>query len=102
MIILLCSLNSMCFCLDWLLCQCTWPSCPYRTLWPEVVYCKNYIVYQIVYMLVSTEILVSIISPSFFTLHFLISEIANVLTEGVYCCFTRTTLFTTMFTVIIC
>ena len=29
------------------------------------------------------------------------SEIANVLPEAVYCCFTRTTLFTTMFTVMI-
>ena len=38
-------------------------------------------------------------SPSFITLHLLVSEI--VLPEAVYCCFTRTTLFTTMFTVII-
>ena len=37
-------------------------------------------------------------SPSFVTLHLLVSEIAK---EAVYCCFTRTTLFTTMFTVII-
>ena len=42
-------------------------------------------------------------SQSFVTLHLLVSEIANVLPEAVYCCFTRTTctLFTTMFTVII-
>ena len=40
-------------------------------------------------------------SPSFVTLHLLVSEIANVLPEAVYCCFTRTTLFTTMFTGII-
>ena len=38
---------------------------------------------------------------SFLTLHLLVSEIANVLPEAVYCCFTRTALFTTMFTVII-
>ena len=31
----------------------------------------------------------------------MVSEIANVLPEAVYCCFTRTTLFTTMFTVMI-
>ena len=37
----------------------------------------------------------------FVTLHLLVSEIANVLPEAVYCCFTRTTLFTTMFTAII-
>ena len=30
-----------------------------------------------------------------------VSEIANVLPEGVFCCFTRTTLFTTMFTIIV-
>ena len=30
-----------------------------------------------------------------------VSEIANVLPEAVYCCFTRTALFTTMFTVMI-
>ena len=31
----------------------------------------------------------------------MVSEIANVLPEAVYCCFTRTTLFTTMLTVTI-
>ena len=36
---------------------------------------------------------------SFVWLHLLVSEI--VLPEGVYCCHTRTTLFTTIFTVII-
>ena len=41
-------------------------------------------------------------SPSFVTLHLLVSEIANVLPEAVYCCFTRTTLFTTMCTVLWC
>ena len=35
------------------------------------------------------------------TVHLLVSEIANVLPEAVYCCCTRTTLFTTMFTVMI-
>ena len=36
-------------------------------------------------------------------MRYIISEIhvANVLTEGVYCCFTRTTLFTTMFIVVL-
>ena len=37
-------------------------------------------------------------SPSFVTLHCMVSEIAKCI---VFCCFTRTTLFTTMFTVII-
>ena len=40
-------------------------------------------------------------SQSFVTLHLLVSERANVLPEAVYCCFTRTTLFTTMFTIMI-
>ena len=39
-------------------------------------------------------------SPSFFTLHLLVSEIVNVLPEAIYRCFTRTTLFTTMFFVV--
>ena len=46
-------------------------------------------------MLISAELLVSLTSPNFIALHFLVSEI---LREGAYCCITRTTLFTTMFT----
>ena len=53
---------------------------------------KIYIVYRIVY------IFVAIASPSLVALHPLVSETAKCI---VYCCFTRTTLFTTMFTVII-
>ena len=34
-------------------------------------------------------------------LHGLICRYCNVLPEAVYCCFTRTTLFTTMFPVVI-
>ena len=51
-------------------------------------------------MFVWSELEFSITSPSFVTLHLLVSEI-NVSPEAVYCCFTRTTSFTTMFTVII-
>ena len=51
-------------------------------------------------MLVSLESLVSITSPSFVCLHLHVFMI-RYLPEAVYCCFTRTTLFTTMFTVII-
>ena len=36
----------------------------------------------------------------FVALHLPVSEIANVLPEGVYCCFTRATLFITIFTII--
>ena len=46
--------------------------------------------------------------PSFIVIGYCVSELhghicpyCNVLPEAVYCCFTRTTLFTTMFTVII-
>ena len=49
-------------------------------------------------MFISSELLVSITSPIFVALHLPVSEIANVLPEGVYCCFSRTTLSTTMFT----
>ena len=52
-------------------------------------------------MFVRLELEVDITSQSFVTLHLLVSEIANVLPEAVYCCFTRTTLFTTIFTVMI-
>ena len=62
---------------------------------------KNYIVYRIVYLFVCSELEVGITSQSFVTVHLLVSEIANVLPEAVYCCFTRTTLFTTMFIVMI-
>ena len=41
-------------------------------------------------MFVSSELLVSITSPSFVCLHLQVS--VNVLPGGVYCCFTRTTL----------
>ena len=51
-------------------------------------------------MYVCSELEVGITSQSFVPLHLLVSEIANVLPEAVYCCFTRTTLFTTMFTVV--
>ena len=44
---------------------------------------------------------VSIMSPSFVTLHLLVSEIAKCIAWGCLLLFTRTTLFTTMFTVII-
>ena len=51
-------------------------------------------------MLALSELWVPVTSPSFVALHLPVFTIANVLPEGVYCCFTRTTLFTTMFTVI--
>ena len=38
---------------------------------------KNYIVYQIVYMLVWSELEFAITSPSFVTLYHLVSEIAK-------------------------
>ena len=41
-------------------------------------------------MFVRSELEVRITSQSFVTLHLLVSEIANVLPEPVYCCFTRT------------
>ena len=37
----------------------------------------NYIAYPIVYMFLCSELEVSIISPSFVALHFLVSEIAK-------------------------
>ena len=51
-------------------------------------------------MFVFSELEVAITSPSFVALLLLLSEIANILPETIYCCFTRTTLFTNMFTVI--
>ena len=46
-------------------------------------------------MFVCSELEVAITSSSFVTPYLLVSEIANVLPEAVYCCLTRTTLFTT-------
>ena len=56
--------------------------------------------YNVYYMLVSSDLQVSITSPSFVPLNLLhvVSEV--VLSGSVYCCFTRTTLFTTLFTTI--
>ena len=62
-----------------------------------MLFYKNYIAYQIVYMFVLSELEVAITSPSFVALYFMVFEIAtnvNTLPEAVYCCFTRTTLFT--------
>ena len=39
--------------------------------------------------------------PSFVCLHLQVLRELNVLLEAVYCCFTRTTLFTTMFAMVI-
>ena len=56
---------------------------------------KNYNVYRKwVYIFISSELLISITIPRFVALHLPVFEIHEV----VYCCFTRTTLFTTMFT----
>ena len=42
-----------------------------------MLFYKNYIVYQNFYMFVLSELEVSITSPSFVTLHLLVSEIAK-------------------------
>ena len=47
------------------------------------------------------ELEFAITSPSFVAPLLLVSEILNILPKAVYCCFTRSTLFTTMLTVII-
>ena len=39
--------------------------CPYRNVLPEAVFYKNYIVFQIVYMFLWSELEVVITSPSF-------------------------------------
>ena len=64
-------------------------------IWPEAVLQEFT---TIVYMLVSSEVLVS--SPSFIVLDLLVSDI-DTLSEAGYCCFARTTLFTATFTLII-
>ena len=42
-------------------------------------------------MFLWSELAVAIMSPSFVTLHLLVSEIAKYITWGCFCCFTRTT-----------
>ena len=61
------SLNRMCFRFDWFYdykSHLYGHLCHRRNLWPEVVYCR-FTRTIFVYMLVSTEIFVSITSPSF-------------------------------------
>ena len=65
-----------------------------------VYFYRNYNVYPVVYIFVSSVIGFYHFAKFRCSTH-LVSEIANVLPEDVYCCFTRTTLFTTMFTVLI-
>ena len=47
-----------------------------------MLFYKNYIVYQIVYMLVWSELEFAITSPSFVTLYHLVSEIAKCIARG--------------------
>ena len=51
--------------------------CPYRNEACLLLFYKNYIVYQIVYMFVSSELEVAITSPSFVALYLMVSEIAK-------------------------
>ena len=50
----------------------------YHNVWPEaLLFYKNYIVYQNVYMFVLSELEVAITSPSFVALNLMVSEIAK-------------------------
>ena len=71
-------------------------------------YYKNYIVYYNVYVIKFVCSLKSMCMPSFFLIGCCVSELHaqlcpyhNVWPGAVYCCFTRTIFFTSMFTVII-
>ena len=61
---------------------------------------KNYNVYNVVYMLTSSELWYLSLHLVSFAYSFWFVRQLNVLPEGVYCCFTRTTLFITMFYII--
>ena len=78
-IIVVCSLKSMCIpsfiSIGCCVSELHGPLCPYRNVLPEggclLLFYRNYIIYQIVYMLVCSELEVAITSPGFVTLHLL-------------------------------
>ena len=68
MIILVCSMKSMCIPGFVLICCCLSESlCPHHNVWPEAVYGCNYIVYQIV----------RVGMPNLIALYLRVSEIAK-------------------------
>ena len=100
--LLWCSLKSKyVYTMFWSLCEwVTWPSCSYCNVW-FIVVLQELHCYWIVYICIWSKRQVAITSPSFFDLHLLVSEIAKCIAWGcmLYCCFTRTTLFTATFRV---
>ena len=65
-----------------LLCELHGHVCPYIVIYGLRMFYKNYIVYCIVYIFVSSELDVAITSPSFVALYFLVSEIAKCIACG--------------------
>ena len=65
-----------------------------------LLFYKNYIIYYNVFIVVCS--LKSMCVPSFIVIGYCVSELhgcyCNILPEAVYCCYTRTTLFTKFFT----
>ena len=75
--------------------------CPYRNVWPEAVYCCFTRTTLFTTMFTVIIVVKSMCIPSFFLIGCCVSELhghicpyRNVWPEAVYCCFTRTTLFT--------
>ena len=58
----------------------------YMLIYRNVCFLQEVQCYRIVYVLVSSELWVSITSPSFFALYL---PVFNVLPEGIYCCFKK-------------
>ena len=80
--------------------------CPYRNVLPEAVYCcftRTTLFTTMFTVIVVVCLLKRMCMPSFVLIGCCVSELhghlspyRNVLPEAVYCCFTRTTLFTNM------
>ena len=82
--------------------------CPQRSVWPEIVYCcfTRTILFTTMFIMITVVFsLKSMRIPCFVSIIHCVSELhghpcsyRNVWPEAVYCCFTRTTLFTELFT----
>ena len=99
-VIVVCSLKSMCI-QSFILIGCCVSElhghlCPYRNVLPEAVLQELHCLPNCLHVCM-IRVEVAITSPSFVTLYLMVSEIAKSLPEAVYCCFTRTTLFTKLF-----
>ena len=107
MIIVVFSLKSMCIpCFVRCVSELHGHPCSYRNVWPEAVCFTRTTLFTTMFTVIIVVCsLKSMYIPSFVLIGCCVSELHghlcpyhNVLPEAVYCCFTKTTLFTKVFT----